>query len=225
MIHWPSLLVLVRHAEAENNVMSGEEKRHFPFSTHQCKLTSRGKKQAEILRNYLKKRFPKGFDAYYTSYYLRSWQTFKTVYPLIQPIEDSRLAELRRGVGEIISKKTLEKLNLREQMRKKIEGKFHHKPLNGESMAELETRLRDMATWMRIEHPKEEVIMFNHGKTILDFMKIFQNLPHEEVVNMHKTNPPENASVTIFRGTVDKKTRKPKIVLEAYNIIPWKGKM
>jgi len=212
----PKTLVLVRHAEAENNVLSRKDRtRDEGFSTHNCHLTKRGKEQAAALGMWLRKHFT--FDRYYSSYYVRALETFRMAYPNIEPIKDARLIELRRGIEDLMTDKEIDKhLPWSEKSRKQREGRFHFKPLNGESWADGEMRLRNFFLTLQIECPGEHVVVFGHGKTLPVWGKIFGNWDGEETVNAYERYPTENASVTVYRA------EGKRMVLDISNFAPWK---
>jgi len=104
---WPSLLVIVRHAESEGNVCSPAERADYDISSHEYALTSLGRKQAKITGKYLRKRFG-NFDANYVSYYRRSKETMALLYPDAKVYEDPRLAEGQRGLWHTMPKEAVD---------------------------------------------------------------------------------------------------------------------
>ncbi|MEK7118686.1 MAG: phosphoglycerate mutase family protein [Patescibacteria group bacterium] len=80
----PRTLVLIRHAEAENNVLSRKDRtRDEGFSTFNCHLTERGREQAALLGEWLRKEY--SFSRYFCSPYVRVLETFHVAYPEVEP--------------------------------------------------------------------------------------------------------------------------------------------
>src|SRR4051812_28082656 len=94
---WPQLLVCVRHAESQGNLLHKDERAVLDIPTYAYTLTELGRKQAEITGEYLRQRFGK-FDGYYSSYYERSKRTMSILFPDAKVYEDPRLAEAQRGI-------------------------------------------------------------------------------------------------------------------------------
>ena len=137
---WPELLVMVRHGESEGNVRSAEERAQYDVSTANYPLTSRGREQARITGEYLHSRFGT-FNAYYASYYQRSMETLKIMYPEAKVYEDPRIAEAQRGIWHQVTK---EQMNMRfpeEVQRKEREGLYHYRPFGGENWPDIELRI------------------------------------------------------------------------------------
>ena len=105
----PKLLVLARHGRDKGDEKSRKQKiKSRKFSTYLCHLTEAGREQVAALRNWLKGRFD--FDYFYSSDYLRALETFHILYPNVSPIIDERLAEIRRGVEDLMTDKEIGKI-------------------------------------------------------------------------------------------------------------------
>ena len=105
-MNWPKLLVFVRHAEAEGNIISSDERVLLERPSPDFSLTERGKKQAMVTGEYVRERFG-NFDAYFHSYYDRAKQTLKLMYPEARGIEDARLAERQGGIWHSLTEERL----------------------------------------------------------------------------------------------------------------------
>src|SRR5882724_9088545 len=122
---WPKLLVLVRHAESEGNIRTVEERAGLSIPTFGYDLTARGREQATITGDYLKERFQE-FDTYYVSYYARSKETMKLMFPEAKVYEDPRLAEGQRGIWHTMTREQIKKQFPEEYVRKDREGPYHN---------------------------------------------------------------------------------------------------
>ncbi|MEK7192237.1 MAG: histidine phosphatase family protein [Patescibacteria group bacterium] len=219
---WPRRLILVRHAESEGNVMSVEERTKWERSSHEYRLTKRGRNQANLTGEYLKKQFRCGFDAYYSSYYIRSRETLSIMFPEAKVIEDSRLAEAQRGIWHAMSEEEIAKVFPHEIEFKKREGLYHHRPLGGENWPDIEMRIHSFRNTLACEHESEQVLVIVHGNWHSLFRRVNDGLSVEEVMKRYSLDNRgvvENASVTIYEGrSVD---GKPRLVLKEENIVPW----
>lgn len=203
----PKSLVLVRHGEdARTNTESS--------TTCHCHLTKRGKKQSEKLGEWLRKNY--SFDKYFCSYYFRARETFHIVYPRIEPIEDARLIEVRRGMEEFFPRKKVRKLVPWNKVAKESVARYHRRPLNGDSWADKEMWLRSFWLTLQIECANQDVVVFGHGKTVPIWGKILQGWTVKQTIAEYERNRPEFASVNVYRQ------QKGKMVPELENFAPWK---
>ncbi|OGZ06812.1 MAG: hypothetical protein A3D65_00985 [Candidatus Lloydbacteria bacterium RIFCSPHIGHO2_02_FULL_50_13] len=204
----PNLLVLVRHGEDER---TGNEN----HTTCHYRLTKRGKKQAIKVEKWLKKnRY--SFDKYFCSYYIRTQEMCRIIYPHIEPIEDARIIEVRRGMEEFVPRKKAEKVTPWNKRVKESVARYHRPPLNGDSLADKEKDLRNFWLTLQIECANQDVVVFGHGKTVPVWGKILQGWTIERTMEEYERNSPEFASITVYRRKGD------SMVLELDNFAPWK---
>lgn len=219
---WPKLLVLVRHAESQGNVLTVDERARFDLATHSYELTARGKKQAQITGKYLQKKFGK-FDIYYQSYYSRTKQTLQLMYPKAHVYEDSRLAEGQRGIWHTMTAAQIKKRFPEEVKRKEREGLYHYRPWGGENWPDIELRIHSFLGTLSRDYEDKKVICTVHGHWLIIFQKLIHHFSIEEALKRHKAGVFENASVTIYEGkNVQGKSR---LLLKEENTVPWKGKI
>ncbi len=55
---WPRRIVFVRHAESEGNVLTAVERTELEVATHNYALTAKGRAQAKITGEYIRKTYP-----------------------------------------------------------------------------------------------------------------------------------------------------------------------
>ncbi len=220
---WPRLLVLVRHAESVGNQMNPDERASFDMATYDYPLTEKGQMQALITGAWLNKRFGE-FDIYYASYYRRSKETMRLMYPAARIYEDPRLAEGQRGIWHTM---TLEQIKARfpeEIERKEREGLYHYRPLGGENWPDMELRIHSMmGTWNR-DCEDKSVLVVMHGHWGILFQRLVHHFSIDEAMNRYHTGHFENASVTIYGGIITNDD-KSRLVLVQENFVPWKGKL
>lgn len=222
----PRRLVLMRHAESEGNLLSVEERVQLDKSTHEYKLTKRGRNQAKLSGEWLRANFPCGFDAYYSSYYERALETLSIACPGAVPKEDPRLAEAQRGIWHTMSKEEIEKIFPHEIVRRKREGLYHYRPLGGENWPDIEMRIQSFRNTLACEHDDETVLVIVHGNWHSLFRKINDGMSVKEVMKRYNPDNPgvvENASVTTYKTKAI--GGKSRLVLQKENIIPWEGRL
>lgn len=219
---WPKTLVLVRHAESEGNIRSAAERAAHPVSTHAYGLTPRGQEQARITGDYLKARFGE-FDTYYTSYYRRSIETMKLMYPHARVYEDPRLAEGQRGMWHVMDDEMVQQRFPEEKVRKEREGLYHYRPFGGENWADIELRIHSFLGTLTRDCEDKNVVMVVHGHWLILFQRLIHHFSIDEAIHKYKSGVFANASVTIYEGEM--LNGDSRFVLREENTIPWKGKL
>lgn len=219
---WPKLLVLVRHAESEGNVLSPIERTRFATATPEWNLTERGRKQAEWTGKFLRERFGK-FDVHYVSYYTRSKETMAIMYPDAKVYEDPRLAEGQRGIWHAMSEAEIRRKFPEEIARKEREGLYHYRAPGGENWPDIELRIHSFLGTLGRDYEDESVIIVCHGHWLTLFERLMHHFSIQEALDRYHNRTKENASVTIYEGQkIDGKSR---LILKEENLIPWKGKI
>ena len=221
-MNWPSLLVFVRHAESEGNIISGDERARLAIPNHSYVLTERGKQQSAITGEYLKKRFGE-FDAYYQSYYARTKQTLQIMYPDAVTFEDARLAERGGGIMQTMTKAELTARFPEEDARKKKEGLYSFRPLGGENWPDVELRIHSFLSSLMRDHAGKKVLCVVHGHWLVLFQRVMHHFSIETATDRFLHGEFGNASVTIYEGKQAGDNSKLELVEE--NIIPWEGKI
>lgn len=219
---WPKLLVLVRHAESEGNVLSVAERANLDVATYAYKLTERGRKQAKITGEFLRKKIGL-FDIYYVSYYERSKETMRMMYPKTRVYEDPRLAEGQRGIWHVLTKKQVARKFPWEIIRKEREGLYHYRPWGGENWPDIELRIHSFLGTLSRDCEDKKVIIVVHGHWLILFQKLIHHFSIEEALKKQKADFFKNASLTIYEG--ENKNKQSRLILKEENVVPWKGKI
>lgn len=184
-------IFLVRHGESEHNV-----DRFRMAHTHDSKhnLTELGRNQAKNTAQFIKE-FVKGRAALFSSPYLRTMETAKSIHALLPKetpfYENPLLREWELG--------NLYDFNNRSPEAKKefkAAGKFYFRYLNGESLADvyLRSSLFMQTVVQRLERQQryENLILVTHAAFIQMLLAFLLNSPVDE---LEKFDPVENASV------------------------------
>jgi len=221
---WPRNLVMVRHAESEGNVLTADERAEYDCATDRYRLTERGRKQAELTARFLYKRYPEGFAAYYTSYYVRSRETMEIMYPKAKIYEDPRLAEATRGIWHTMSAAQMEARFPEEVKRKEREGLYHYRPLGGENWPDIELRIHSFLGTLSRDYEGRDVLMVVHGHWLILLQRLIHHFSIEEAVRLYKQGHFHNASVTSY--WVDRDTAgRQRFVCDLNNYAPWKEEL
>lgn len=220
---WPSLLVLVRHAESLGNTMTVDERALFDQSTHAYPITERGQRQAAITGDWLRRAFGT-FDARYVSYYERSKQTMDILCPGEKAYEDPRLAEAQRGMYHVLTKAQLEECYPDELARKKREGLYHYRPFGGENWPDIELRIHSFLGTLARDYDGKKVLIVVHGHWLILFQRLIHHYSIEEATRRYHGGVVKNASVTVYRGTGPWwwPWRRDRLELVSENVVPWK---
>jgi 2,3-bisphosphoglycerate-dependent phosphoglycerate mutase len=206
-LNWPSRIVMVRHGESEGNKYGRSHMYKVAKKpTHQYGLTELGSEQAKAVGKYIDRKFgADSFDCYFTSTYARAQNTFDHMFGgkkkdgrLIEPIIDSRLNEIHRGMvalfddHEIASGLPLEKRTF------DFNGWFHNIPANGQSCVMLEHVIHQFLAFLREGCANRSVIIVGHGTWINLCCRILLNRSVDEALALHKAIHFKNAGVTVF---------------------------
>lgn len=218
---WPRVLVLVRHAESEGNVLGVEQRAELEVATHLYNLTPRGRAQAEITGIYLRERFG-DFNIRYVSYYKRSYETMNIMCPDARVYEDPRLAEAQRGIWHTMTKEQVEFRFPEEIVRKNREGLYHYRPLGGENWPDVELRIHSFLGTLNRDYDDQKVLIVVHGHWLILFQRLVEHFSIAEAMERYRGHVVENASVTIYEDS--KIHGKSRLVLADY-VVPWDGKM
>lgn len=195
---WPRLLVLVRHAESEGNVLSVDDRAAFEKSTKDYALTERGREQAKITGQYLRDKYGP-FDTYYTSYYERAKETMRIMYPGAKVYEDPRLREGERGIWHMMTRAEVERTYPNELIRKERDGLYHYRPYGGENWPDMELRIHSfLGTLARDYGDNDSVLIVVHGHWLILFQRLIHHFSIQEAVDRYRGKIADNASVTVY---------------------------
>lgn len=220
---WPELLVLVRHAESEGNVLPDPDDRAaLEIPTHRYALTERGRRQAEQTGEWIRQTYG-AFDTHYTSYYARAKETMALMCPEARVYEDSRLAEAQRGIYHTYTSAEVARLFPKELERKEREGLYHHRPLGGENWPDIEQRVHSFLGTLNRDCAGEKVLIVVHGFWLILFQKLVERFGIEEAERRYREETAPNASVTAYAGEPTLHGARLKPVRRHF--VPWDGKI
>ncbi|MFA6536181.1 MAG: histidine phosphatase family protein [Candidatus Paceibacterota bacterium] len=218
---WPKLLVLVRHAESEGNVRTSAERAKYPVSTWEYPLTPHGEWQSGWAGDFVKREFGQ-FDVRYVSYYERSRQTMRIMFPHGKVYEDPRLAEAQRGIFHTLTNEEVAQRYPEEVRRKKLEGLYHYRPPGGENWPDVELRIHSFLGTLNRDCDDKKVIMVVHGNWLILFQRLIHHFSIKEAVRRYKNATFDNASVTWYESRIIR--GQSRLILVGQNVVPWAGK-
>lgn len=216
---WPSLLVLVRHAESEGNVRTVEERAAYEVPTHKYDLTPRGRRQAALTGVWLRGAYG-AFDVRYTSYYRRAKQTMEIICPQEKVYEDPRLREAERGIWATHTRDRIAQLYPGEIERKEREGLYHYRPFGGQNWPDIEERVHSFLGTLARDCGGKKVIIVVHGHWLILFQRLVERFSIDEAVRRYHEGAAPNASVTTYRG---EGWRRKRLVRVEQHLTPWQG--
>jgi len=223
---YPATVVYVRHAQSIGNILNKEERAELDVSTDAYSLTDLGRRQSEITGEWMREHFPHP-DVILRSYYTRTRETSDILYPDFPKIDEPLLAERDRGVWHVMTREEIQRMIPWELVRRKRTGPYHYRPIGGESMADMERRVRELRRSLRCNYPGKTVVLVGHAHWLLLLLKLAYRWTIEEMLaRLEKNDWAQNASVLIFRpGPFDPQTGKQRLLHDPKQdyFVPWEG--
>ena len=207
---WPSLLVVMRHAESEANLRRETLYRENSRDTHvglpvrdvDVELTEHGRWQAREVGGYLNGRMPP-FDVVYVSPYRRTRHTADLVSEAMgrapRRVIEERLREKEFGILEGLTRHGIHEFHPEEEERKKQVGKYYFRPPGGESYPDINLRVHSFIGTMVREHAGERVLVVTHSVVVLCFRRLLERMEESEVLDLDRIDEVKNASLLIYR--------------------------
>lgn len=206
---WPAELVLVRHGQSVGNL--ADEKAYaakaprleLELRDADVPLSDTGRRQAEALGRYLAK-LPDGEapEVIVASPYRRASQTAEVALDTwggeVDLLIDERLRERDLGVFDGMTRFGIREEYADEAKRRDLIGKFYYVPPSGESWCDvclrIRTLIRDLEGW-----EGRRLWLFSHQAVIMSFRYVLENLTEQELLEIDRTEPLPNCSMTRYR--------------------------
>ena len=230
---WPSLLVVMRHAESEANlrretlIKAKSKRTHVGLKVRDVdvRLTPRGRRQATETGRWLRRHFPP-FDAVCVSPYTRTKQTADLVIKELKGeprrVVEERIREKEFGQLEGLTIHGIRKLDPQEAERKRKQGKYYYRPPSGESFPDINLRVHSFIGTMVREHAGGRLLVVTHSVVVLCFRRLLERMEEEQVLRLDREDEVKNASLLIYAaGTRD--GRSGVLVREGWNLAPWES--
>jgi len=226
---WPSLLIIMRHAESELNRRREQHEKNgtkeiFVAQTRDADspLTPLGREQARRTGRYLNASEP--FDTVYVSPHRRTRETADLVLETLarRPplVVEERVREKEFGILENLTKHGVRETFPEEVKRKNLLGKYYYRPPGGESYPDVNLRLHSFLGTLVREHAGRRVLVITHSVVVLLFRRLIERMDEKEVLELDRQDEVKNASLLIYAlGSRD--GREGVFVRKAWNLVPW----
>lgn len=215
-------LVLVRHGESTANVArrKAEDEKlpmiDFPEREADVPLSEFGAKQSIALGNWFKFQKEKP-TIIVSSPYLRATETARIIaekarFENKKIILDERIRERELGVFDRLTKLGAMEKYAEECAKREELGKFYHRPLGGESWADVALRVRSFWRDLRENFADEKVLIVTHEVVIRIFRYVLENFTEAEILAIDRACDVENCAVTSYHFDAD--GNKPTLKLD-----------
>jgi broad specificity phosphatase PhoE len=200
-------LLLVRHGESIGNVAAHEadaahaEVIEVPVRDADVELSATGIEQSQafgrLLAHWDLGQLP---ESVWSSPYTRAVETGRValeVAKLELPIRvDERLRDRELGVLDLLTTRGVEARYPEEAARRRWLGKFYHRPPGGESWADLVLRVRSVLADLDAVEDGRRVLVVCHDAMVLIFRYVCEGLNEAEILEIARTDPVRNLSLT-----------------------------
>jgi len=218
----PTSLVIVRHGESTANVArrKAEDEKlptiDFPEREADVPLSEFGAKQSIALGNWFKFQKEKP-TIIVSSPYLRAAETARIIaekarFENRKIILDERIRERELGVFDRLTKLGAMEKYAEECAKREELGKFYHRPLGGESWADVALRVRSFWRDLRENFADEKVLIVTHEVVIRIFRYVLENFTEAEILAIDRTCDVENCAITSYHFDAD--GNKPTLKLD-----------
>ncbi|MBT7902271.1 histidine phosphatase family protein [Candidatus Woesearchaeota archaeon] len=177
-------LIIVRHGETKDNIEG------ITQGQSDSQLTQKGIDQAKKVAISLK---DEKLDFAYSSDLSRTMNTAKEIIQFHQNlalIKNSELREQNKGVYE-----RLPRYVINEAVESVGLPYYKFRPLDGESVLEVNDRIKKFLEELKSKHDKETILVVGHGVPIACMLV---NLLNEKIVNFAKFLPIENTGIFVI---------------------------
>jgi broad specificity phosphatase PhoE len=206
----PKELVLVRHGESEANVVQKRDDHNVdPEIARQImarpdwlqRLTPRGREQARNAGDWIRSNIGRiaQFDGVFYSPFLRTRETaaYACADEQVELTHEDRLIERDWGLyGKLTRKEQQERYP--ETYWEKKQNPMFARLNSGESLMDVNARVRDMQGTLHREYPDGRVLLFSHGDTMNAWLYEVAYMLPEEFEQHDKTFRFENCTVMDF---------------------------
>ncbi|WP_127479847.1 histidine phosphatase family protein [Nocardioides pantholopis] len=205
----PAELVLVRHGNSVGNEAdararkAGAEELDLDARDADVELSATGRDQAAALGAWLREQPGElAPTVAISSPYLRARDTARLALDELRDApaleHDERLRERDLGVLDGLTGTGIRARHPEEATRRQRLGKFYYQPPSGESWADVAQRVRGLLDDLRHGFDGERVWLFSHQAVIMTFRYVLDGLSEEEVLDLDRSTPIPNASMTTY---------------------------
>src|SRR3954454_19308382 len=207
----PQRLSVVRHGQSVGNVAAaaavtaGAELLEITTRDMDTPLSDLGAEQATTLGRWLGQQQTDLPTRVIASPYLRAQQTARLALAAaggslsqLTISTDERLRDRELGTLDGLTVRGIERRFPDLAAQRTRLGKFYQRPPGGEAWTDVLLRLRSLDHTLALGSPDEHVLIFSHDIIVLLFCYLYEDLDEKQVLDLGRTNPVANASVTTF---------------------------
>lgn len=209
---WPTSLWLVRHGQSAGNVADEDATRRglleldLPHRDMDVPLSPLGEEQAGLTGQWIARSPAEGRPRHtLCSPYVRAQQTARLLLESsgcrsdrIHLVVDERLREREFGILDRLTAAGIAERFPEQAAARAFLGKFYHRPPGGESWADVALRLRSALDSIGREYAGEHLLVVTHQVAILVFRYLLERLTEAEILEIDRTSPIANCSVTVY---------------------------
>ena len=204
----PAELTLVRHGESMGNRADAAarkakaERLDLDKRDADVELSDTGAEQADGVAAWLAGDGPAAPpDLVISSPYLRARATAERIVSRLDVdlVFDERLRERDLGVFDGMTGLGIRSAYPEEAKRREKLGKFYYQPPSGESGCVVVLRVRSLLDDLRHGYDGARVWLVTHQAVIMSFRYALEELSEEELLDIDRTAPIPNASMTTYR--------------------------
>jgi broad specificity phosphatase PhoE len=205
---WPLRLWLIRHGQSAGNVArdaaeeSGADLIDLDTRDADVPLSDLGTVQSQATAQWFAdlEQTP---EVFFTSPFVRAYQTCKAVAQDDEICLDERLREKEFGILDRFTKRGI--INkfpeLAEQRR--LVGKFYFRPPGGESWCDVILRLRSFVEVLRRDYAQRRVVVVSHQVIVNCLRYLLERLDERRILDIDQQGDVPNCSITEYAGTPD----------------------
>jgi broad specificity phosphatase PhoE len=208
----PGALWLVRHAQSQGNLAretaesARDEVIDIGGRDADVPLSDLGERQARAFGRWLKQQPPERRPAAVVcSPFLRTRQTAELLLDeaggalgRVEVDFDERLRDRELGVLDTLTTAGVLARHPQEAERRKLLGKFYHRPPGGESWSDVCLRLRSILADLHRLHGKERVLLVTHEVPVLLVRYLLEHMSEQEVLALGRATEYANCGLTSY---------------------------
>jgi broad specificity phosphatase PhoE len=209
----PQRLILVRHGHSVGNLAddrareSGAERLDLDARDADVELSDTGTQQADGVAEWVEReKALREAAVVISSPYRRAAETARRAVAGVglSVCFDERLRERDLGIFDGLTGRGIRAHHPEEAERRTKLGKFYYQPPMGESWCDVALRVRSLLDDLRHGHDDADVWLFTHQAVIMSFRYVLEGLDEEELLEIDRTTPIPNASMTSYERRGDR---------------------
>ncbi len=207
---WPAALWIARHGESSGNVardraeQQGAARLELTERDMDVPLSELGERQAGALGEWIAEMAEDDRpSAVLCSPYVRARQTAELLLDAaglagLPLVVDERLREREFGALDGLTSKGIAAQFPEEAERRRVLGKFYHRPPGGESWADVLQRLRTLLHEVRRDYDGQRVLIVAHQVVVLLIRYLLEHMDEQSILAVDAAGDIANCSLTQY---------------------------